>query len=142
MQQVYSVTITLPLTLAAANLTEAQTQAERITASSSGLATALAAGLIAGQTSDRLCVDASSASSIPTPLFRAMCNECDACLSADVRSSRLIAGETPDRLCVDAFSASSIPMPLFQAMCHEFDACLSPDVCSSRHTPQDTLCKD
>ena len=48
-QQVYSVTITLPLTLAAANLTAAEAQAERITAGSSGLATALAAGLIAGE---------------------------------------------------------------------------------------------
>ena len=47
-QQVYSVTITLPLTLAAANLTAAQAQAERITASSSALANALATGLIAG----------------------------------------------------------------------------------------------
>ena len=50
-QQVYSVIITLPLTLAAANLTAAEAQAERITAGSSGLATALAAGLIAGQPS-------------------------------------------------------------------------------------------
>ena len=48
-QQVYSVTITLPLTLAAANLTDAQAQAQQITTSPSGLASALAAGLIAGQ---------------------------------------------------------------------------------------------
>ena len=68
-QQVYSVTITLPLTLAAANLTAAQSQAQRITAGSLELASALAAGLIAGQTPDRLCIDAFSACSIPMPLL-------------------------------------------------------------------------
>ena len=48
-QQVYSVTLSVPLTLAAANLTDAQAQAQQITTSPSGLASALAAGLIAGQ---------------------------------------------------------------------------------------------
>ena len=47
-QQVYSVIITLPLTLAAANLTDAEAQAQQITVGSSELASALAAGLIAG----------------------------------------------------------------------------------------------
>ena len=50
-QQVYSVTITLPLTLAAANMTAAQAQADQITTASTGLANALGAGLIAGQPS-------------------------------------------------------------------------------------------
>ena len=51
MQQVYSVTITLPLTLAAENMTAAQAQAHQITTGSNataGLSSALAAGLIAG----------------------------------------------------------------------------------------------
>ena len=51
-QQIYSVIITLPLTLAAANMTAAQAQADRVTtsnSSASALADALAAGLIAGQ---------------------------------------------------------------------------------------------
>ena len=50
-QQVYSVAMTIPLTLAADNLADAQAQADLITTSSnasSGLSGALAAGLIAG----------------------------------------------------------------------------------------------
>ena len=53
-QQVYSVAMTLPLTLAVDNLAEARTQADLITTgsnASSGLSSALAAGLIAGESS-------------------------------------------------------------------------------------------
>ena len=52
MQQVYSVAMTIPLTLAADNLADAQTQADLITTGSNasfGLSSALAAGLIAGE---------------------------------------------------------------------------------------------
>ena len=50
-QQVYSVTMTIPLTLAADNLADAQTQADQVitgSTRSSALSSALAAGLIAG----------------------------------------------------------------------------------------------
>lgn len=51
-QQVYSVTMTIPLMLAADNLTDAQAQGDLIDdTASSGLSTALAAGLIAGESS-------------------------------------------------------------------------------------------
>ena len=49
-QQVYSVTMTVPLMLAADNLSDAQAQADLIDdTASSGLSIALAAGLIAGE---------------------------------------------------------------------------------------------
>ena len=51
-QQVYSVAMILPLTLAVDNLADAQTQADLITTgsnASSGLSSALAAGLVAGE---------------------------------------------------------------------------------------------
>ena len=51
MQQQYAVTFTLPLTLSAANLTDAQTQADALLTSSNAteaLAAAVAAGLISG----------------------------------------------------------------------------------------------
>lgn len=51
-QQQYAVTLTLPLTLSAANLTDAQTQADVLTATSNAtdaLESALAAGLISGE---------------------------------------------------------------------------------------------
>ena len=50
-QQQYAVTFTLPLTLSAANLTDAQSQADVLLTSSNAteaLATAVAAGLISG----------------------------------------------------------------------------------------------
>ncbi len=51
-QQQYAVTLTLPLTLSAANLTDAQAQADVLTATSNAtdaLESALAAGLISGE---------------------------------------------------------------------------------------------
>ena len=57
-QQQYAVTFTLPLTLSAANLTDAQTQADVLLNSSNAteaLATAVAAGLISGALQGQHC---------------------------------------------------------------------------------------
>ena len=60
-QQVYNVTMTVPLTLAADNLTDARVQAARITTGNNAtlsLADALAAGLIAGESAAACLHDA------------------------------------------------------------------------------------